>query len=1142
MHQPANIENNRRSYATSPRGDHRGTQSNEFLGIERKVREFEQITDISIDKLDQFSAQTQHTAAELGKLTEQELAGFGGALFDVVNTIDTLTPVLEGFGVDLTSQRSGGRLAVNTTSGIGQVLSGDVFGGLSNIIKSMWEWGQPSREALQKQHEAALEAERQRVANIQSELDAYDAQRENLLSARMDFLMHGESTFSDWTDTLKSFSDHDLKRGQQVFASFSEAMDAFNNEVNQARLKLEPTAGSVQYNLYQRGQAIRAGAPTAGETAAAAARDAEATSRAARDAEVTPGTPETIANEALQRIEALQTRTANRLAQSAIAAITEAANDVNATETTIIDRWNEAVPEIENWWTELYDDIVNNPDLTAIEQTESLAELGTQQDFVASLKSQYVNPVIQGIARATEALETRTANRLAQEALGAIGEAASDVNATEQEILDQWTAAIPSLENWWTELYDDIINDPNLSDAQQSESLTALGSQQDFVSSLKAQYVTPVISGIQQAAEALQTRTANRLAQEALGAISEAASDVNVTEAEIVNLWEASIPALETWYQELLDDANAIEDEGLRTEALAALGSPEAFVANLKAQYVTPVISSIRSSAEALETRTANRLANEALGAIREAGNDVNITEAAILALWNTAIPALETWYQELLDDANAIENVGLRDEAIADLGSSEAFVANLKSQYVTPIITSIQSSQAQVAQAAASAQAAAQRTAQAAAQAAAQARQVQEALETRTANRLAQEVLGAIRTASENANVTEAEIVSLWETAIPLIEAWYQELLDDANALENIGERREAIAALGSPESFVANVRSQYVTPILTGIQRSAEALETRTANRLAQEALGGLRELASDVNVTEEAITDAWIAVLPLLETWYQELLDDANAIENEGLRNEALAALGSPESFIANLKSQYVTPIITGLQRSQEARETRTANRLAQNALKGLREMGADVNVTEQAIADAWVAAIPFIETWYQELLDDANAIENDADRGEALDALGSPEAFIANLKSQYVTPVLTGIAQSTEALETRTANRQAQGAIGALRTVADDVNVTEQAIIEKWQEAIPFIQTWWQELYDDIVNNENLNDAQIQESLAELGSVEAFVGNIRSQYVTPVLNNILGTQFQNRVKRCTEPSQPIAIQSWGRNIRI
>ena len=128
------------------------------------------------------------------------------------------------------------------------------------------------------------------------------------------------------------------------------------------------------------------------------------------------------------------------------------------------------------------------------------------------------------------------------------------MNITEQEILEKWTAAIPALENWWTELYEDIINNPNLSDAQQAEDLAALGSQQDFVASLKAQYVTPVLMGIAQALEALETRTANRLAQDALGAISEAASDANVTETEIASLWTTSIPTLETWYQELYDD------------------------------------------------------------------------------------------------------------------------------------------------------------------------------------------------------------------------------------------------------------------------------------------------------------------------------------------------------------------------------------------------------------------------------------------------------------------------------------------------------------------------------------------------------------------------------------------------------------
>ena len=155
--QPVDIENNRRSYATSPRGNDRGTQSDVFLGIDQKVWEFEQVTDISIDKLDELSAQTQHTAEELEKLNQKELAEFSKSLFDIVNTIDTLTPVLEGFGVDLSSQRSHGRLAVNTAAGVGQVSSGDVIGGLSNIIMSMWEWGQPDRDALQQQHVGCVE-------------------------------------------------------------------------------------------------------------------------------------------------------------------------------------------------------------------------------------------------------------------------------------------------------------------------------------------------------------------------------------------------------------------------------------------------------------------------------------------------------------------------------------------------------------------------------------------------------------------------------------------------------------------------------------------------------------------------------------------------------------------------------------------------------------------------------------------------------------------------------------------------------------------------------------------------------------------------------------------------------------------------
>ena len=65
-----------------------------------------------------------------------------------------------------------------------------------------------------------------------------------------------------------------------------------------------------------------------------------------------------------------------------------------------------------------------------------------------------------------------------------------------------------------------------LSDAEQGEALAELGSVEDFVARIKAQSVTPVISGIRQSTERLQTRTASRVAQGAISAIGEAAGQM----------------------------------------------------------------------------------------------------------------------------------------------------------------------------------------------------------------------------------------------------------------------------------------------------------------------------------------------------------------------------------------------------------------------------------------------------------------------------------------------------------------------------------------------------------------------------------------------------------------------------------------
>ena len=110
-----------------------------------------ELLDIS-DALDVLDKQIQYTGNGFSEL--------GDAIGGAVSAIDTMTPMIEDvFGIDMTSQRSHGRLAVNAASGIGQFASGDVVGGISNIIMSMYEWGQPDQEKLQTQHEEALAAQ-----------------------------------------------------------------------------------------------------------------------------------------------------------------------------------------------------------------------------------------------------------------------------------------------------------------------------------------------------------------------------------------------------------------------------------------------------------------------------------------------------------------------------------------------------------------------------------------------------------------------------------------------------------------------------------------------------------------------------------------------------------------------------------------------------------------------------------------------------------------------------------------------------------------------------------------------------------------------------------------------------------------------
>ena len=114
-----------------------------------------------------ITPQTFREAQRAAQRAEQANQDYAASLNSVVGAIDELTPVIEGiFDIDISSPRSGGHLALDAASGIGQVVSGDVIGGLSSLISSIYEFGQPDAEGLARQHQQALERERQRVAEI----------------------------------------------------------------------------------------------------------------------------------------------------------------------------------------------------------------------------------------------------------------------------------------------------------------------------------------------------------------------------------------------------------------------------------------------------------------------------------------------------------------------------------------------------------------------------------------------------------------------------------------------------------------------------------------------------------------------------------------------------------------------------------------------------------------------------------------------------------------------------------------------------------------------------------------------------------------------------------------------------------------
>ena len=224
------------------------------------------LIDFHINRTNEFGEEIDLTAKELKKLREQEFAGLGDAIFDVIDIVNNLDA--KNFGVSDTNAKAigtFGKLAGAVASGNPAALLAAPFEIYNDMMNEHHENVRKIFADERKRTEEGIEEE-------QRDLDAYAKIRKHLYAARMDFLTHGKSTFEDWTDTLQSFANNDLVKSKEVFAEFTEAMNEVNQKVGGASKALGTVvtdpgaakAASLRYNTRQRIENTPGFTPTRG--------------------------------------------------------------------------------------------------------------------------------------------------------------------------------------------------------------------------------------------------------------------------------------------------------------------------------------------------------------------------------------------------------------------------------------------------------------------------------------------------------------------------------------------------------------------------------------------------------------------------------------------------------------------------------------------------------------------------------------------------------------------------------------------------------------------------------------------------------------------------------------------------------------
>ena len=881
-----------------------------------------------------ITPQTLGEATRATQMADQATQDYVGTLNRSVDAVDQLTPVIEGiFGVDISNPRSGGHLAVDTAQGVGQVLSGNPIGGIATLIRSFYEWGQPDAEALAEQHRQALERERQRVATIQAELDAYDMERENLFAARLDFLRSGESTFSDWTDTLQSFSDTDLVRGRQVFSEFSRAMNALNDEVNAARLGLVPLASSAAFTTLQR---ITAGRPAFGADLDAPTDAQEAGvvqtigGVPVNDPEVIAGADTAVDTQEIARILELANRAAERISDNTLRrsirtstdtlnGLIRAGNSVAELQAYI----NETlVPLWEQEYDDMVDDLVTQGHTLEDAQRIVSSEHGTRSEFTAGRTSAIIAPIVeQNQQRADRVAESVSDGRRGRE-IRTSTDTLGDMIKAGTSIADLQTYINETLVPLWGAEYDDMIDDL-VTQGHTLEQATDVieathGTRSEFIGERTSAIITPIVEANEATAKRVEEivsdntlgRNINSATETLEGLVSAGASVAMLTEfinTDLVPLWGQQ-------YDDMIDD---LVTQGYTLEQAEQIvssqhGTRSEFISGRTSAIITPITEANEARAQqVIEIVSDNQLSGN-IQTTTETLNDLITTGASVtdlLAFINTElVPLWEQEYQDFIDDLVA-QGYTL-EQATQIVTSQHGTVGQFTSRRTDAIIKPIT--------------------------------EKNEATAKQVAEIVSDGQLGMdIRTTTETLNglvasgVPVADLLAFINTElVPLWEQEYQDYIDDLVAQGFTLEQATQIveATRGTRGAFIGGRTSAIITPITekneATARQVAERVSDNTRGREISENTGALQDLVKAGTSIAEIQEHISTELVPLWRSQYQDLIDD---LVEQGYTLEQAQALvesqhGSSDEYVAGLVENVLSPIRTSRQTQQTSRARR------------------------------------------------------------------------------------------------------------------------------------------------------------------------------------------------------------------------